>query len=346
MSQLNACTVGVIGGGSFGTALANTITLKNQDVKIWCRKEEQAKEINQKRQNSKYLPNVTLSERLLAVSQLQEIIESCALLFLAIPSSHFRTICREIGNWTQGDQIIISTTKGIEAETHLLMSQIIPQETCCLKVGVLSGPNLAKELAAQKPAGTVIASRYQEVIEVVQKSIAGPSLRVYGSSDVFGVELGGALKNIYAIATGMMAALELGDNSKGLLFTRALAEMCRFAAKLGANPITFLGLAGVGDLVATCSSPLSRNFRVGYQLGKGKNIGDAIKEVGEVAEGVNTLKMIHEMSAQQGVTLHVMEAVYQVVYENRNLREVIEDLMRVPQMADVEFSDWTSGLST
>jgi glycerol-3-phosphate dehydrogenase (NAD(P)+) len=202
----------------------------------------------------------------------------------------------------------------------------------------MSGPNLAKEIAAKVPSGTVIASRYDEVIAKVQEALSGPYFRVYSNRDVYGVELGGVLKNVYAIATGLVAALRMGDNTLGMLITRGLAEMSRFAEKMGSDPLTFLGLAGVGDLVTTCTSPLSRNYRVGHLIGQGRTLDQAIQEIGEVAEGVNTVRIVKAKLPDLGIRMHILEGLHALLFEGKDLPTVLQQLMNVPQMSDVEFS--------
>jgi glycerol-3-phosphate dehydrogenase (NAD(P)+) len=327
-------TVGIVGGGSFGSALADMIGTKGHPVLHWYRTEEAADRFNATRTNEKYLPGMALSANISATADLASVAKAANLIIVSVPSVHFRAVARRLGDHVDGSQILISTTKGIEAHTFKLMTEVLREETCCLKIGALSGPNLAKEIAAKKPSGTVIASRYDEVIRKAQAVISGPYFRVYSNTDVYGVELGGVLKNAYAIATGLVASLQMGDNTLGMLITRALAEMSRFADKLGSNPLTFLGLAGVGDLVTTCTSPLSRNYRVGLMIGQGKSLA----VIGEVAEGVNTVRIVREKAAQLGIRMHILEGLHALLFEGVDLPAVLTQLMNVPQMEDVEFA--------
>ncbi|MDQ2999833.1 MAG: NAD(P)H-dependent glycerol-3-phosphate dehydrogenase [Fibrobacterota bacterium] len=331
-------TIGIIGGGSFGSALADMIGTKGHPVNQWFRSVEAADRFNATRVNAKYLPSFTLSDNITATGDLEKVARSSKLLVVSVPSPHFREVARKLGDWVDGGQILVSTTKGIEAHSFKLMTEILREETCCLKIGALSGPNLAKEIAAKKPSGTVIASRYEEVTLKVQEVMSGPYFRVYSNSDVYGVELGGVLKNVYAIATGLITALKMGDNTMGMLITRALAEMSRFADKMGSNPLTFLGLAGVGDLVTTCTSPLSRNFRVGLMIGQGATLDEAVQKIGEVAEGVNTIRIVKEKAAHLGIRMHILEGLHALLFEGKDLPMVIKQLMNVPQMEDVEFA--------
>jgi glycerol-3-phosphate dehydrogenase (NAD(P)+) len=331
-------TIGIIGGGSFGSALADMIGTKGHPVLQWHRTAESAERFNSTRENAKYLPGYTLSGNITAVSDLEKVARAAKLIIVSVPSQHFREIAGKLGDYVDGSHILVTTTKGIEAHSFKLMTEILKEETCCLKIGALSGPNLAKEIAAKKPSGTVIASHYDEVIQKVQEVVSGPYFRVYSNKDVYGVELGGVLKNVYAIATGLVAAMKMGDNTTGMLITRGLAEMSRFADRMGSNPLTFLGLAGVGDLVTTCTSPLSRNYRVGLLIGQGLTLDQAVEKIGEVAEGINTVKIVKEKAAQLGIRMHVLEGLHALLFEGIDLPTVLKGLMNVPQMEDVEFS--------
>jgi glycerol-3-phosphate dehydrogenase (NAD(P)+) len=213
----------------------------------------------------------------------------------------------------------------------------LTEEAPLARIGVLSGPNLAKEIAKKHPTGTVIASNYEEVRETVQRILRSDSFKVYTNDDMFGVELGGSLKNIYAIIAGLSAAIGMGHNTNSMLVTRGLTEMARFGRELGADPMTFLGLAGVGDLVVTCSSPLSRNYRIGQILGTGKSIEEAVKEVGQVAEGVNTVKLVKEKSDELGVDMPLVTGLYRIMYENQPIKNVVSSLTLSEQALDVEF---------
>lgn len=234
--------------------------------------------------------------------------------------------------------MVISCTKGIHAQGFKLMSEVLAEQWPQVRIGVLSGPNLALEIVEQKFTGSVIASPDNELCSTVQSALSCDYFRVYDNDDIYGVELGGALKNIYAVASGMAAAIGVGENSRSFLITRALAEMSRFAVELGANPMTFLGLSGVGDLIATCSSSLSRNYQVGFQLGKGKSLDDAIAELGQTAEGINTIKLVADKASELNVYMPLATAMYHVVYHGQPLETVILQLMSGEYQHDVEFS--------
>ena len=298
---MSTSKVSVIGGGSFGTVIANITAENGYDVGFWMRSEAQAEELNHIRENSQYLPGYRLSDRIIATHDMAAAVNNSKLIFVAVPSSSFRQVVRDMVPHIQEDTVLISTTKGIESGSFDLMSQILHQEAPNAKVGVLSGPNLAKEIAKKDLTGTVIASPDEAVRELLKTVLKSKYFRVYANNDMFGVELGGSLKNIYAIIAGMAAALGMGHNTNSMLVTRALTEMARFGKELGADPMTFLGLAGVGDLVVTCSTPLSRNYRIGLALGKGIALEDAVADLGQVAEGVNTVKLVQEKAEELGV---------------------------------------------
>jgi glycerol-3-phosphate dehydrogenase (NAD(P)+) len=330
--------IAVIGGGSFGTAIANMVAENGHLATIWLRSEERAKQINEQHYNSAYLPGCQLSERVRASTHLAEAVKDCDLIFMAVPSSSSREVAKQLAPVIEDNALVISTTKGIEADGFVLMSQVLQQEIPNVRLGVMSGPNLAKEIADRQLAGTVIASEDIELVEIVQKALHTAYFRVYGGDDLYGVELAGALKNIYAIMSGMAAAMNLGQNTIGLLLTRALAEMSRFAVNMGANPMTFIGLAGVGDLIVTCMSPLSRNYRVGYALGEGKNLEQIVDELGQVAEGVNTLKIVKYKADELDIYMPLVQGLYAVIHGGQSVAAVIDSMMSAEQKGDVSFA--------
>ena len=239
------------------------------------RSEEMVNEVNINHENSLYLPGYKLNERVVATNDMAAAVGGSEVIFVAVPSESFRNVVQNVARYSQEKAILVSTTKGIEADSFVLMSQILVEEAPKAIVGVLSGPNLAKEMAGKNLTGTVIASSHEEVRERVKKVLKSEFFRVYTNDDMFGVELGGSLKNIYAIIAGIAHALGMGYNTNSMLVTRSLTEMARFGSELGADPMTFLGLSGVGDLIVTCSTPLSRNYRVGLALGQGKSKEEA-----------------------------------------------------------------------
>ena len=336
LDKKTALRVTVLGGGSFGTAMANTAARNGCDTMIWIRDEAIAHEINQIHINQRYLPDYTLEASLKAESNLEKAVRDRDIILVAIPSHSFRDVLQQIKPFISA-QAVISLTKGVEAKTFSFMSDIIRVELPEVPYGVLSGPNLAKEIMSGMPAGTVIASDSELVRYAVQQALHSALFRVFGSDDVHGVELGGALKNIYAVAMGMAAAYKVGENTKSMILTRALAEMSRFAVKLGANPLTFLGLSGVGDLFATCNSPLSRNYQVGFALGSGKSLEQATTELGQTAEGINTIVQVNIRAKELDVYMPITTALYEVIYEGAPPLNIAVSLMKNGHRSDVEF---------
>jgi glycerol-3-phosphate dehydrogenase (NAD(P)+) len=328
--------IAVLGGGSFGTAIANLLAENGQHVMLWMRDPEQAEAIRLTGENPRYLKGVKVHAGVQPVNDLAATLDACELVFVALPSSALRQALQPMAEQLEG-KLLISTTKGIEAQSFKLMSQILEDIAPQARIGVLSGPNLAREIAEHALTASVIASEDEELCLRVQEALHGRTFRVYASTDRFGVELGGALKNVYAIIAGMAAALGMGENTRGMLITRALAEMTRFAVQLGANPMTFLGLAGVGDLIVTCSSSKSRNYQVGFALGEGLSLDDAVARLGEVAEGVNTIKVLKSKAEQLQVYMPLVAGLHAIVFEGRTLDQVVEGLMRAEPKTDVDF---------
>lgn len=331
-------TICVLGGGSFGTALANIVAHNGHRSFLWFRNEERAQECQKNRENAHYLPGYKLHEGLITTADLGGAVSTADILVMAIPSHSYREVLRSALPYIRPETLLISATKGIESPNFTLMSEIIAEEVSGAKIGVLSGPNFAKEIAQNQHTGSVIASEHQEILENIPKLFSSATFRVYTSHDRFGVELAGALKNIYAIVSGMADALGCGCNTQAMILTRSLAEMGRFAKYLGANAMTFLGLAGVGDLVLTCGSNQSRNFRVGYAIGKGKTLDAAIKEIGQVAEGVNTLKIVKKKSDELGVYMPLVKGLHGVLFEGLDIEKVVHGLMTGEMASDVDFT--------
>ncbi|MEE2023018.1 NAD(P)H-dependent glycerol-3-phosphate dehydrogenase [Alkalimonas mucilaginosa] len=330
--------IAVLGGGSFGTVIANIMAENGYPVRQWLRDESTAIAMNQQHENKRYLPGYQLSEQLTASTDMHWVIAGAEAVFVSIPSSSFRQVVQQAKPWLTTEQLLISTTKGVEASSFKLMSQILQEELPGGRIGVLSGPNLAKEIAQGHITASVIASDDPALCERVQHILCSKSFRAYASTDVYGVELGGTLKNIYAIASGLSAALGVGENTKSMLITRSLAEMSRFAVAKGANPMTFLGLSGIGDLIVTCTSPLSRNYRVGFALGQGKNLDDAVAELGEVAEGVNTLKEVRQQASEHDIYMPLVMGLFEVVFNHAPVKQVIANMMGNQPNVDVDFA--------
>ncbi len=330
--------VAVLGGGSFGTVLAHLIASNAHDVVLWMRDADQCRSMQDTHENVKYLPGYPLDHRLRYGSQLQEAVEDAELVFCAVPGKAVRLLARELKGILGVSGRLISTTKGIEVGTFALMSQILGEELGAIPIGVLSGPNLAKEIMAGSLSGTVIASHDERLRHDVIQVLSSSRFRVFANTDIYGVELAGALKNIYAIASGMASCLAGGENTRSMLMTRALAEMSRFAVYMGANPLTFLGLAGVGDLIATCSSSLSRNFQVGVALAQGKTLNQIVGDLEQTAEGINTIRATKEKSDELGIYMPIVQGLYAVVFDQRPVADVIRGLMTGVPSADVEYT--------
>jgi len=329
--------IAVLGGGSFGTVLANLAASNGHNVSLWVRDSDQALRINSEGANTVYHPELKLSENILATDSLEEVLKDASMVFIATPSIIFEQIIKRISNLIEDDSYIISCTKGILGNPFRPLSEII-RERVENTLGVLSGPNLAKEIADKKVAGSVIASSDNELINSVKSVLSSQTFKIYSSDDMQGVEFAGALKNIYAIICGMADSLEVGENALGLILTRSMAEMSRFAVAKGANPMTFLGLAGMGDLVATCTSKLSRNYQLGYNLGKGMKIDEAKENIGQVAEGIRTLEVIKNESIELGIKMPLVESLYNIIYLESSPSALISDLVNNPHEVDVEFT--------
>ncbi len=321
--------VGVLGGGSWGTVLAHVAATSGNAVSLWVRDPETAAAITATRRNAKYLPDLEIHPGVAATSDLASIGRDCGVILVVVPSHALRETMARLGDHLDGSHILIHAIKGIEPDSFKRMSQIMQEETCCKKIGVLSGPNLAKEVAQGHPSATVVASGYQEVIEAGSEIFRSKTFRVYGNSDVVGTEMGGSLKNILAIASGMAEGLGFGDNTKALLLTRGLAEIMRLGVGLGADPMTFSGLSGIGDLMATCFSPLSRNYQVGNRLAKGETLEAIQAHMRQVAEGVRTTRTVARYARTHGIYMPITEGIYRILYEAATPKEALSGLLDV-----------------
>ncbi|GAB1262139.1 NAD(P)H-dependent glycerol-3-phosphate dehydrogenase [Aurantivibrio plasticivorans] len=331
-------TVAVLGGGSFGTAIANIIATNGYKIYLWMRDIERAANCQANRENPEYLPGYKLHPNLMVTSNFNEVVSQSDVVFISVPSTSFREIAQRVAPLLCNGAKVISTTKGIEAASFKLMSQILEEEMPGVPIGVLSGPNFAKEIIQKHLTGTVIASEYDDITSMVPTILSSDTFKVYINDDRYGVELGGAMKNMYAIVAGMAVALGVGQNSIAMLLTRSLAEMSRMAVKLGANPMTFLGLSGVGDLILTCTSDLSRNYRLGYAVGNGDDVDHAMQSIGQAVEGVNTVKLVKDKADELSVYMPLVSGLYAVLFDKRSIREVMGQLMLGDQNHDVEFN--------
>ena len=333
----NSQSVAVLGGGSFGTVLANLAASNGYNVSLWVRDSEQALRINSEGANTIYHPELKLSKNIIASDNLKEVLNNKSIIFIATPSIVFEQIIIRVSDYIDEKPYLVSCTKGILDDPFRPLSEIISSK---LKntIGVLSGPNLAKEIADEKIAGTVIASPDESLINIVKSVLSSETFKIYSSKDMQGVEMAGALKNIYAVICGMAESLKVGENAIGLILTRSMAEMSRFAVAKGANPITFLGLSGMGDLVATCMSTLSRNYQLGFNIGSGMSLSKAKESVGQVAEGVRTLEVVLKESSKLNIKMPLVESMYNIIYNNASPNTLIDDLINNPNEVDVEFN--------
>ena len=321
--------VAVIGAGSWGTTMAS-LASTNADVILWARRPELADRINADHENADYLAGFPLPERLVATSELDEALNGADLVMVGVPSHGYRAVLDRARGLILPSTPVVSLTKGIEVDTGLRMSQVtleVLEGHDPAAVGVLSGPNLAMEIMEGQPAATVIAMGDQAWARRIQPVFTTPRFRVYTNSDLIGAEVAGATKNVIAIAAGASTGLGFGMNSMATLVTRGLAEMIRLGIAMGGEAFTFGGLAGVGDLMATCGSPRSRNNRVGYQLGRGRRIDEILAEMSMVAEGVRTTRAVLDLASRRGVEMPIAEAVGRILYEGETVREALADLM-------------------
>jgi len=304
--------VAVLGGGSFGTTIASLMTGRN-DVMLWARDADVAEEINRDRANTRYLPGFTLSKKLRATSDLEEAVRHAETLVVAIPSKAFRAVLTEARPYVHPWIPVVSLTKGLEQGGLLRMTQVIEEVIPGHPAAALTGPNLAKEIMAGQAAASVIATSDLGVANALQQVIRRGLFRVYVNHDVIGCEIGGALKNVIAIAAGIAQGLGVGDNTRAAVIARGLAEITRLGVAMGGEPATFAGLSGMGDLIATCMSPQSRNRWVGEQLGQGRKLEDILGEMTMVAEGVNTAVSMMELAERHGVDVPICREIYRVV---------------------------------
>ena len=342
-------TVGVVGTGSFGTAISN-ILAANSDVLLYGRNAEGVDEIRKTRVSA----GQQLNEQVRLTSDIAEIATTCSVIFPIVSSAGFREMMQGLGPLLHPYHILIHGTKGLDiqmtekeiqnrrkfdVEKIKTMSQVILDESPVVRVGCLAGPNLARELADKQPAATVVASHFEEVIHEGQRLLRNDRFRVYGNEDLRGIELAGVLKNIIAIASGALSGLGLGENARALLVSRGMVEMIHLGKALGGEVHPFLGIAGIGDLVATCASNLSRNFTVGYRLARGETLQQILSTMEEVAEGVNTVHIMKFAADYLKVRAPITEALYQVLFGKLSVERALEGLMRFPLHADIDFLD-------
>lgn len=322
--------VAVLGAGAWGTALAKVLADKLNPTLVWSHRKDLAERIEAERENRRYLPGVALPASLSATDDLEEALRGAELVVLVVPSHALRGVVRAMRPLLPNDALVCSATKGIENDSLMLMSEMLVDELGPAvepRLTYLSGPSFAKEVAAGMPTAVVVAGKGEAETHAVQRAFHSERLRVYSSNDVVGVEMGGALKNVIAIAAGAVDGLGFGHNSRAGLITRGLAEIGRLAAKKGANPLTLAGLSGMGDLVLTCTGDLSRNRTVGFEMGRGKTLADVLASLGHVAEGVKTAKSAYDLARRMDVDMPITTEVYRVLYEGKSPRQAVVDLM-------------------
>jgi len=340
--------IGVIGAGNFGSAVANLLAPKRK-VLLFARDQHVVRQIVEKRENRGH----KMHENVTPVMDLQYLAESCDVIFPIVPSSHFRSMMKHLSEFLHPYHILIHGTKGFDIQLppgetiHSVknlhrgqvktMSEVITEESVVVRVGCLAGPNLSKELAAGQPAATVIASQFNEVIQLGKRLLRNDHFQVYGNNDLVGVELAGVLKNIIAIAAGALSGMGYGENAKGLLVSRGMVEMIYLGRALGGNTKAFLGVAGVGDLVTTCNSSLSRNFNVGFRLANGETLSEILASTDEVAEGVNTVQIAKKCADYYKVKAPIATTLYKVFFEDLTMKQGLQYLMRYPLNVDIDF---------
>jgi glycerol-3-phosphate dehydrogenase (NAD(P)+) len=326
----NEIKIGVVGAGSWGTALANLMASKGFAIDLWVYEKEVINQILESGENQFFLPDIKLSSNLNPRNDLAEVVSGKDLLLLVVPSHVMRETTLKMTDHVSETTIIASASKGIENKTHLTMNGVL-QETLpqipSERLAVISGPSFAREVAQNLPTVVTAASKDMEIAVRVQQVLVTPYFRVYTSDDVIGVELGGSLKNVIAIAAGVIDGLQLGLNTRAALITRGMTEIRRLGLKLGANPRTFTGLAGYGDLILTCTGDLSRNHTVGKKIGEGQKVNAILGEMRMVAEGVKTAKSVYNLSRELGVEMPISHAMYRILYEDLDPREAVYRLM-------------------
>jgi glycerol-3-phosphate dehydrogenase (NAD(P)+) len=318
--------ISVIGAGSWGTTLACLLSDKGYDVTLWVHEKDLSEEINKTRINMTYLPDITIPDDVRVTHNIDEALKKARYVLNAVPSQYVRAVFKEAFPCMLDEAIIISVSKGIEKGTLLTVSSILNEFSNHL-VAVLSGPSFAKEVTKKLPTAVTLATEDKNTGFILQEIFNINNFRVYTHDDVLGVEIGGALKNVMAIASGISDSLGLGNNARASLITRGLVEMTRLGVAMGAKERTFSGLSGIGDLLLTCTSPLSRNYTVGVKLGQGMKIKDILSQTRSVAEGVETAESAHELSKKHNIEMPIVEQVYKVIYDDKDPALAVKDLM-------------------
>lgn len=329
--------VAFLGGGSFGTALGILLADKGLEVSIYDRDKSVVDDINLNKKNDKYIKDLVIPKNVTAFNDLDEALKDIKFLVLAVPSHVVRAASRSIKGKISSDVIIVSIAKGIEEGTNLRLSEVIEEELPNNKVVILSGPSHAEEVAFDIPTTVVVSSKDEEAANIVQDLFMTNNFRVYINEDLVGVEIGGAVKNIIALAAGVCDGIGYGDNTKAALMTRGMAEIVRVGMKLGGKPETFLGLTGMGDLIVTCTSLHSRNRRAGYLIGSGKSAEEATKEVGMVVEGIKACRAFYELKEKLQVEMPITDILYRVLFENKDPKDAVVFLMGREKKSEIYY---------
>ncbi|WNB93711.1 NAD(P)H-dependent glycerol-3-phosphate dehydrogenase [Bacillus sp. NEB1478] len=331
--------VAVLGAGSWGTALAIVLADNGHHVSLWGRREEQVQEINEEHRNERYLPGIGIPKNIEATVDLKDCVQDADTLVLVTPTKAMRDVLGPLKSLLTRPVTIVHASKGIEPGTYKRISEIIEEEIpddFLKAVVVLSGPSHAEEVSLRQPTTVTVSSKNNEVAEKVQDLFINQNFRVYTNPDVVGVELGGALKNIIALGAGLSDGLGYGDNAKAALITRGLAEIARLGTHMGANPLTFSGLTGIGDLIVTCTSVHSRNWRAGNMLGKGMDLDDVLSKMGMVVEGVRTTQAAYELSKREKVEMPITAVLFDVLFNNKGAKQAVDELMQRTRTHEVE----------
>lgn len=331
--------VAVIGAGSWGTALAVLLAKKGCDVRLWVHRPEHAVAIERERQNAEYLPGITIPDSVRITCEFDEALNESDFVILVVPSHTMREIVKHISPLAKENMVFVSATKGIENGTLKRMSEIIKDELPWIvhkNIAVLSGPSHAEEVGRDIPTTVVVASESKNTAEAVQDLFMTPRFRVYTNPDIIGVELGGALKNVIALGAGISDGLGFGDNSKAALMTRGIVEITRLGVALGANPLTFAGLSGIGDLIVTCTSMHSRNRRAGILIGKGHKVNEVLESMNMVVEGVRTTRSAYDLKLKHNVKMPITTEMYKILFEGKDPKEAVVDLMMRGKTHEIE----------
>lgn len=323
-------TVAVLGSGSWGTALAIVLADNGHAVNLWGRREEQIDEINRFHTNQNYLPDISIPESIKGTTSIAEAVTDADIILLVVPTKAMRTVLSELNDVLDHATAMVHASKGVESESLKRISEVIEEEITPAKrksISVLSGPSHAEEVSLRQPTTVTVSSTDEDTSKHIQDMFINKHFRVYTNQDMVGVELGGALKNIIALGAGLSDGIGYGDNAKAALITRGLAEIARLGTKMGANPLTFAGLAGMGDLIVTCTSVHSRNWRAGNMLGKGKNLDEVLSSMGMVVEGVRTTKAAYELGKREGIEMPITAALHNVLFRGQSPKTAVEHLM-------------------